>query len=79
MKNRVLIALSVVIFACVGCVGIGANISPAEGKITIDFTARDCITENLVARAIEVIPYIGDWVMLNWGCAAVDPPVVPTQ
>jgi hypothetical protein len=76
MKNRVLVTAIVFLFATLGCVGIGATISPADGSVSVNVSATDCITENVVSRAIEAVPVVGDWVMLNWGCAAVSPPVV---
>jgi hypothetical protein len=68
-------AVSFVSIFMVGCVGMGVTASPADGRFSIDFQARDCITDNVAGRTISAIPVVGDWAMLNWGCNTAEPMV----
>jgi hypothetical protein len=40
-----------------------------RGRFSLDFQARDCITDNIAGRTISAVPIVGDWAMLNWGCS----------
>jgi hypothetical protein len=62
-------AVSFVSIFMVGCVGMGVTASPADGRFSLDFQARDCITDNIAGRTISAVPIVGDWAMLNWGCS----------
>lgn len=66
-------AVSFVSIFMVGCVGMGVTASPADGRFSLDFQARDCITDNLAGRTISAVPVVGDWAMLNWGCSDPSP------
>jgi hypothetical protein len=76
MNKKSLVFLTMVVSLSVGCVGMGLTISPADGRVSLDFQARDCITDNLAGRSISAVPYVGDWAMLNFGCHATDGPLV---
>ena len=69
--NKILVIVAVAIMSLsVGCVGMGVTVSPGDGRISLDFQASDCITNNVAGRTISAMPYVGDWAMLHWGCEA---------
>jgi hypothetical protein len=68
VKNMIVSTTAAMSLLLVGCVGMGVTVSPADGRVSLDFDARDCITDNIAGRTISAIPVIGDWAMLNWGC-----------
>jgi len=75
-KQWMLVLLTAVMsILLVGCVGLGVTISPADGRVSLDFQARDCITDNLAGRTLSAVPLVGDWAMLNWGCNTSAPMV----
>jgi len=73
MRYLKVCAVSFVSIFMVGCVGMGVTASPADGRFSIDFQARDCITNNFAGRTISAVPVVGDWMMLNWGCSDPSP------
>jgi hypothetical protein len=75
MRSLKVCAVSFVSIFMVGCVGMGVTASPADGRFSLDFQARDCITDNIAGRTISAIPVVGDWAMLNWGCNTAGPMV----
>jgi hypothetical protein len=75
MRSLKVCAVSFVSIFMVGCVGMGVTASPADGRFSLDFQARDCITDNIAGRTISAIPVVGDWAMLNWGCNTAEPMV----
>ena len=76
MKDfKLLFVVTFVSIFLVGCIGMGITASPADGRFSLDFQARDCITDNVAGRTISAIPVVGDWAMLNWGCNTSEPMV----
>ncbi len=74
MDKKMLVVLTAAMsIMLVGCVGMGVTASPADGRFSIDFQARDCITDNFAGRTISAVPVVGDWMMLNWGCSDPSP------
>ena len=72
MRYLKVFAVSFISIFVVGCVGMGVTVSPADGRMSLNFEARDCITDNIAGRTLSAVPVIGDWAMLNWGCTAID-------
>ena len=76
MKDfKLLLGVMFVSIFSIGCVGMGVTVSPADGRMSLDFQARDCITDNVAGRTISAIPVVGDWAMPNWGCNTAEPMV----
>jgi len=73
MRYLKVCAVAFVSIFVVGCVGMGVTASPADGRFSLDFQARDCITNNFAGRTISAVPVVGDWMMLNWGCSDPSP------
>jgi len=71
MDKKILAVMAAMSLFLTGCVGMGITVSPADGIISFDFKARDCITDNIAGRTISAVPVIGDWAMLNWGCSSI--------
>lgn len=75
MRYLKVCAVTFISIFMVGCVGMSTRISPADGVISLDFQARDCITDNIVGRGIGAVPFVGDWMLLLWGCQDQSPMV----
>lgn len=71
-KKMIVVVTAAMSLLLVGCVGMGVTVSPADGRVSLDFEARDCITDNIAGRTLSAVPVVGDWAMLNWGCTAID-------
>tara|TARA_Y100000310_G_scaffold261284_1_gene270571 strand:- start:140 stop:382 length:243 start_codon:yes stop_codon:yes gene_type:complete len=74
--NKKLLLLTAIASLSLGCVGMGVTVSPADGLVSLEFRARDCITDNVAGKTVAMLPLVGDWAMLNYGCAATEAPLV---
>ena len=71
MKTHLIVVLLSLVVA--GCAGFGVRVAPDEGLlVAVEVRATDCIpTGNLIGRSLAAIPYVGDFVILQYGCPDV--------